>query len=98
MLLTAAKLSAEERQSVKLHIGKDITYVKVREILKIIGTEKNKDEERFDTLYSEPSYREEQEEHKTISGHETLISRDNIKNRGENSRGRQTYRSNRNKH
>ena len=50
MLLVAAKLSAEERQSVKLHVGKDITYGKVREIIKIMGTDKNKNKETFDTI------------------------------------------------
>ena len=98
MLLTASKLSAEERQSVKLNIGQEITYVKVREVIKIIGTEKEKKEERFETLYSEKNKGEEQEEQKPMSGHETLISRNNIKNRGESSHGRQTYRSNRNRH
>jgi len=39
MLLVAAKLSAEERQSVKLHVGKEITYGKVREIMKIMATD-----------------------------------------------------------
>ena len=97
MLLVAAKLSAEERQSVKLHVGKEITYGKVREIIKIMGTDKIKKEERFDTLYNEPNYSEEPEEEKKISGHETLISRDTNRYRGENSRGRQLFRSNKNR-
>ena len=95
MLLVAAKLSADERQSVKLHVGKDITYGKVRETIKIMGTDKIKNEERLDTLYNEPSYSEEQEE--VISGNETLISRDTNRYRGENYRGRQYFRSNKNR-
>ena len=94
MLLVAAKLSADERQSVKLHVGKDITYAKVRETIKIMGTDKIKNEERLDTLYNEPNYSEEQEE--VISGNETLISRDTNRYRGGNYRGRQYFRSNKN--
>ena len=55
MLIVAAKLAAEERQSVKLHVGREITYEKVREVIKIMSTETNKNEEKFDTLYNEPS-------------------------------------------
>ena len=95
MLLVAAKLSAEERQSVKLHVGKEITYGKVREIIKIMGTDKIKHE--VDTLYSEPNYSEEPEEENKISSHETLISRDNNRYRGENPRGRQLFRGNKNR-
>merc|ERR1712179_882696 len=76
MLIVAAKLSAEERQSVRLHVGKEITFGKVREIIKIMGTDKNKNEDKFDTLYNEPNYSEEPEEERNISGNETLISRD----------------------
>ena len=97
MLIVAAKLSAEERQSVRLHVGKEITYGKVREIMKIMGTDKNKNEDKFDTLYNEPNYSEEPEEERNISGNETLISRDTNRYRGESSRGRQSFRSNRNR-
>ena len=94
MLIVAAKLAAEERQSVKLHVGREITYEKVREVIKIMSTETNKNEDKFDTLYNEPNYREEQEDDKAIRGHETLISRDANKFRGGNSRGRQGFRGN----
>ena len=98
MLLVAAKLSAEERQSVKLHVGKEITYGKVREIMKIMATDKIKKEESFETtLYNEPNYSEETEEEKKTSGYETLMSRDDSGYRRGNYRGRQNFRSNRNK-
>ena len=45
MLLIVTRLTKDQRQSIKLHIGTEITYAKVREIIKIkFGVEDEKQE------------------------------------------------------
>ena len=72
MFITAANLTADQRQSIRLHVGTDITYAKVREIIKIQFAAEDKEENKdgFETFFNG------KDDLRSRSGHETLWGRD----------------------
>ena len=52
MLLTAARLTGDQRQSIRLHMGTEITYAKMREIIKIKFVAAEEPQESSDMFFN----------------------------------------------
>ena len=65
MLLTAARLTAEQRQSIKLHMGTEITYAKMRELIKMKFGAEDETKESSDMFfnYQENRRRDERQDY-----------------------------------
>ena len=61
MLLTSARLTAEQKQSIKLHMGTEITYAKMRELIKIKFGAEDETKESYDMFFNHQEYRRRDE-------------------------------------
>ena len=61
MLLTAARLTGDQRQSIRLHMGTEITYAKMREIIKIKFGAADEPQESSDMFFNSQGNRRRDE-------------------------------------
>ena len=88
MFIMAAGLTTDQRQSIRMHMGTNITYAKVREIVKVMFVAKDDDnQESPDTFFNDSDNRRQQDEQEYSRENKTLWGRDDRRDRERSYRG-----------
>ena len=89
MLLTAARLTGDQRQSIRLHMGTEITYAKMREIIKIKFGAADEPQESSDMFFNRQG-NSRRDELQSYGGNKILWNK-GYKNKSYSPRSRERY-------